>query len=193
MFKQFSLLSASVEQNLQVQNFGVGILKKITSLIPILGLALFLLGIIVAVFSVRNKGSRRWGIKLAVSEVVITYFLYVGLTLVCDILLNHCAVEYTSRPEQTTVSEEVYYDVMDELKDGEQDFLFFKDGWTEKMAKAGRKTYLDVAFTFAFVSISCGALLFFITKRNAAIRRLAIAGMCVVIPAALFIGYRFLL
>jgi len=175
-----------------IQNIGANGLRQIIGLIPFIGVVLFLIGVAVAVFSVRNKGNRRWGLKLAISEAIITYLLFIAFTLVYDIAYKRYPVRYTSRPKQETIYENAYYNAVDELKEEGRGFLFFERGWMKKSVVAGRKMYTSVAPWLAFVSFSSGVLLFILTKRDVAIRRLAVAGMCVVVPVALMVGYRFL-
>lgn len=175
-----------------VRKGGLDILRQVIGFLPLVGVTLFLFGVVVAVFSVRNKGNKRWGIKLAVTEVLIVYLLYIGFTLAYDFLYKRYPVKMTSRPEQTNVYEDVYYGAVEELREKGQNFLLFEHGWLGKATVAGRKAYTDVALLFAFVSFSSGILLFVLTKRDLAIRRLALVGMCVVVPAALIIGYRYL-
>ena len=167
-------------------------LKQIIKVVPYVGVVLFIVGILVAVFSTRNKGNRRWGLKLAISETIITYILYIALTLVYDFAYNDGPVRLSSRPEQEAFYEKAYYDTVDGMKEEGQSFLFLGEDWLEGAAVASRRMYVSIVGALVFVSISAGVLLLIVTKRDKAIRRFAFAGMCIATPVTLVIGYLFL-
>lgn len=167
-------------------------LGKAVSAVPYAGIIAFLVGIFIAVFSTRNKGNRRYGLKLAVAAVVISYILYVALTLIGDYICHDGPVRFASRPERESFYEKAYYDTVEELGKENQGFLFLGKGWISDMLAACRKVYISIADLLVYVSISTGVLLLFITKRDKAIRRFALGGLCIVSPVTLMAGYLFL-
>lgn len=168
------------------------ILEQGIKVIPFVGVILFLIGVGVAVFSTRNKGNRRWGIKLAVTQTVISYILYIAMILAYDFAFHDGVVGFVSWPEQMSFYEKVYYDTIIGLENDGQRFLFLEEDWSGSVTIAARRMYESIVGLLVFVSIGVGCLLFVVTKRERAIRRFALAGMCIAIPAALVVGYQFL-
>ena len=160
--------------------------------LPYVGVVLFVIGIFVAIFSTRNKGNRRWGLKLAISEAIIVFLLYVGLILVYDFVYHDGVIQFASRPEQVDFYEKVYYDTVDRMKAEGQSFLFLGNDWINGVASAGRSVYMSVVALLVFVSICIGLVLRLVTKRDKSIRRFALAGLCIVSPLTLIVGAIFL-
>lgn len=167
-------------------------LRQMIRIVPYVGVILFLVGVFLAVFSTRNKGNRRFGIKMAVTEAIIVYVVYIGLILMYDFAYNKGVIQFASQPINAERYEKVYFDVLQSLKNDGESFLFLGADWISGLAVAGRRMYVSVVELLMYVSVSAGILVFFVTKRDKPIRRFAIAGMCIVIPVALFVGYRFL-
>lgn len=168
------------------------ILWRTINFLPYVGVVLFVIGIFVAIFSTRNKGNRRWGLKLAITEAIIVFMLYIGLMLVYDFVYNEGVVQFTSRPAQQNFYEKTYFDTVERMKVEGQSFLFLGKDWIEGIATAGRSMYMSIFILLMFVSISVGIILLLVTKRDAAIRRFALAGLCIASPLTLIVGAIFL-
>ncbi len=175
-----------------VRNFTSDMLWQVIQFLPYVGVVLFVIGIFVAIFSTRNKGNRRWGLKLAITEAIIVFLLYIALILVYDFVCNEGTVQFTSRPAQENFYEKTYFDTVDRMKAEGQSFLFLGEDWIGGIASAGRSMYMSIFILLIFVSVSIGALLLLITKRDAAIRRFALAGLCIASPLTLIVGAVFL-
>jgi len=169
----------------------VAALRQIIKVVPYVGVVLFVVGIFVAIFSTRNKGHRRWGLKMAISEAIIMYVLYIALILTHDYVCLDKTVQFSSQPAQMDFYEKTYYDAMAGIIADGQSFLFLSNDWVNGVAVAGRGMYVSIVGLLVFASISIGALLVLITKRERAIRRFALAGLCIVSPITLEIGYLF--
>lgn len=176
----------------QIGNLGLAGVRKVIQLIPFIGVGLFLVGIVVAVFSTRNKGNKRWGLKLAITEVILTYVLYVVIILIYDFALRRYPVMETKRPAEQSVYDKIYYDVIDEMKADQEEFILLKKGWTNKAIVAGRRVVSSVAVVLIFSSLSVGVLLLIVTRTDRATRRFALAGMCIVLPVTLIVVYQYL-
>lgn len=174
------------------RNFTSDMLLQMIIFLPYVGVVLFVIGIFVAIFSTRNKGNRRWGLKLAITESIIVFLLYVVLVLVYDYVCYGRIVQFTSRPEQLDFFEKTYYDTVDRMKVEGQSFIFLGNDWINGVASAGRSVYMSVVALLVFASISIGIVLRFVTKRDKAIRRFALAGLCIASPLALVVGAIFL-
>ncbi len=168
------------------------ILWRTINYLPYVGVVLFVIGIFVAIFSTRNKGNRRWGLKLAITEAIIVFMLYIGLMLVYDFVYNEGVVQFTSRPAQQNFYEKTYFDTVERMKVEGQSFLFLGKDWIDGVASAGRSMYMSIFILLMFVSISVGVILLLVTKRDAAIRRFALAGLCIASPLTLIVGAVFL-
>lgn len=176
----------------QAKNLTLSALAQMIRIVPYIGIVLFLVGIFLAVFSTRNKGNRRMGIKMAVTEAVIVYVVYIALVLTYDLAYGNGIVQFASRPIQADRYEEVYFNVLQDLKNDGESFLFLGADWISSLAVAGRRMYVSVVWLLIYACVSAGLLIFFVTKRDKAIRRFAVVGLCIILPTALFIGYQFL-
>lgn len=177
-----------------VRNFISDILWLVITFLPYVGVTLFLVGIFVAIFSIRNKGNRRWGLKLAITMTVLTFLLYIVLILAYDFVCNAGTVQFTSRPgqEKENFCEKIYFDTVEKMKVEGQSFLFLGKDWISGMASAGRSVYMSIFILLIFVSVSVGMILLLVTKRDVAIRRFALAGLCIASPLTLIVGAIFL-
>lgn len=176
----------------QAEDVGYVVLEKGIQILPYIGVVLCVFGVFVAVFSIRNKGNRRWGIKLAVTVVIVVYFLYISMLLLYDFVVHMGVIGLLERPEQPSVYENIYYNVLDRLRIDGQQFVLFEEGWQDDFVISVRQMYADIVGLLSFVSIGIGSLLLVVNKREKGFRRFAFAGMCVVIPATLMVGYQFL-
>lgn len=173
-------------------NFTAKIVWQMITFLPYVGVVLFVVGIFIAIFSTRNKGNRRWGLKMAIMEAVIVFIMYIALILVYDYVCLDRTVQLSSRPEQQDFYEKTYYDTVDRMKVEGQSFLFLGRDWINGVASAGRSTYMSVVALLIYASISIGVLLLLITKMDKSIRRFALAGLCIASPLTLIVGAIFL-
>ena len=183
------VLQETTEQSQRILDVAV---QKGIVFLPYLGIVLFILGIVVAVFSTKNKGWRRWGVRFAVIEAVIIFLLYTALVLANDYYIAFKPIGYATRSEEPDRYELIYHDTVEELKENNQDFLLLKPGSLLSAADIGRALYVQYAGFFAFVCVSVGLLFVILTKRDRIFARWAFGGMCIVIPVVLFVGYQYL-
>lgn len=176
----------------QAREITIVMLEKAIKIIPYIGVILFVLGIFVAVFSTRNKGNRRWGVKAAVTEAIIAYFLYISMILIYDFMYHDWNIGLLGRPENVSFYGNIYYNTLERLRMDGQRYVFLEKGWQDGFVDAGRRMYMSVVWLLSFASIGVGILLLVVTKREKGFRRFAFAGMCIAIPAALMVGYQFL-
>lgn len=180
------------EGEVKVKDIERTILEKLIRFLPYIGVILFVIGIFVAVFSIRNKGNRRWGIKLAVTEAIIVYFLYISMTFAYDFFFQKNVIGLLERPGTLSVYGRIYYNTLERLYMEGQQFVFLGEGWQDDFVNAIRRMYMSIVGLLSFASIGIGVLLLVVNKREKGFRRFAFAGMCIAIPAALIVGYQFL-
>lgn len=169
-----------------------GFLLKLREIMPYLGIALFVLGIVLFVFSTKNKGMKRFGIRMAIIEAVVTFGIYITVSLVYDHQCTDIAFGIEEKGEVVGRYEAVYYENLVALQDAGQNFVLMQDKWHHDAATAGRKYYMSAVPLFVFVSIGVGILFFLITKRDKTFRWWSIVGMCIILPAVLTIGYQYI-
>lgn len=192
----FFLLSGTItgiadfenENNVALAN----VLEKVIPVIPYVGVALTLLGIVVAVFSVRNKNNRRWGIRVAIIFSILSFLFYVALSVVHDMycLGLDSGIRYSDTKEFYSV---VYESAIERMIDNDLHFLLFTDEWYLDAFRSLQNLYLRTAFYYALVSFQVGFVLFIVAKRDRSLKRWSLLGLCFIIPLALFIGYQYIL
>ena len=167
------------------------VFEKIIYYIPFIGIGIFIFGACIAIFSIVNKGNRRWGVRMAVVTSIALFFTYIGIIVVYDTYVIGKKPEIVVRPELSGLDHygEVYFNVLEELLELEK-----KVGLADKMLSRNIPEllvnfYKESAFDIGIVVFGLGFLLAVIVKKNVPLKKWARIILCVVMPIILYAGH----
>ena len=173
----------------QIINGSTAIFNEVLYYLPYVGIGFFVLGAFIAMFSIKNKSNRRWGIRMAIVTSIVMFLAYVFIIVLYDYNFKGLRGEEILRPENLDHYGELYFDVYEEVLDVER-----AAGIAEKVLSRnvfGILTYFYVE-SASYVGIAVfglGLLLFSISKKNGIVRKWAGVCLCFVVPLILYIGY----
>lgn len=173
------------------------IYESFAGMMPYIGGVGFTVGVLVAVFAIRNKSWRRWGVRVAVIFSMGAFVLYIALALMHDLYSLGLDASIAEEPAEMDIYEAIYYQSLERLESEGLHFIYGCDSedaaWYERGMDASRSLYGSIYVSLAFVSVQIGLLLAFISKGDRALRAWSAIGLCVVVPAALIIGQHYIL
>lgn len=165
------------------------ILNKILFYLPYIGIGFFILGASIAMFSVKNKANRRWGIRMAVVTSVAMFFAYILLVMLYDYSFKGLKAEEMVRPENLDYYGELYFDVYEDILDVERVAGIADKTLSKNIIAVLMFFYVESAPHVGIAVFGLGILLSIISKRNVVIKKWAGVGLCVVVPLILYLGY----
>ena len=157
--------------------------------IPVVGYIGLLVGILISVFSRKNKGARRWGVRIMILLPVIMFVAYLVVAILYDRLLRKAGV-VVSVTERQDFLRNVYVYVA-----ANREPLFRITGLDTFKTLVGDAVrnivnmYKATAFDFILVSISMGILVTLVSKRYREVRLWAMVCLCFVLPVVLGVCY----
>lgn len=173
------------------------IYESFAQMMPYIGGAGFTVGVLVAVFAIRNKSWRRWGVRVATIFSIGAFVAYVALALMHDLYSLGLDASIAEKPAEMDAYEAIYYQSLERLESEGLHFVYGCDSedvaWYKRGMDASRSLYGSIYLPVAFVSVQIGLLFAFISKGDRALRAWSAIGLCIVVPAALIIGQHYIL
>ncbi len=167
-------------------------LRNIIRWIPVVGAALFVLGVLVAVLSSKSNEWRKWGIRVAAIESIIAFVIYLVACISYD--------KYYHVDGVTNPASQYYVDRYQELI---ANVRGISDVYTAARAegKGAIVSFLQL-FSYFFktaviplvvICIGSGLMVCLMAQGKKNVQRWAIVGLCVVAPIAIIVGARYII
>lgn len=157
--------------------------------IPIVGYIGFLVGLLFFVFSRKNKGARRWGVRIMILLPVLMFAMYLVVAIMYDRLLAKAGV-VVSVTERQDFLRNVYVSVAANRAP------LFRITGLETVKNLVSDAVLNIvdmykatAFDFILVSIMMGIIVTMVSKRYKEVRLWAMVCLCCVLPAVFGVCY----
>lgn len=157
--------------------------------IPIVGYVGVLIGLFIFVFSRKNKGARRWGVRLMILVPTFMFVAYLVVAILYDRLLRKAGV-VISVTERQDFLKDVYVYVA-----SNREPLFRITGLDaiknifSNAVQNIVEMYKATAFDFILVSVSMGIIVTLVSKRYKEVRLWATVCLCGVLPVILGVCY----
>jgi len=172
-----------------VLDSSASVFEKILFYMPYVGIGFFVLGAFIALLSIKNKANRRWGIRMAVVVPLVTFFIYIIITLIYDHYFRGVKVEELVRPEQLDYYGRIYFDVYEEVLNLEKLAGIADKMLTKNVLNILVHFYAENAMHVGIAVFGLGLLLCVLSRRNGVIRRWAGVCLCIIVPLILYLGY----
>ena len=172
------------------------IFEALARIMPYIGVAGLIVGAVIAVLSIRNKGWRRWGVRVAAILSTGAFLFYICLCLVHDLYSLKLTAAIAEMPADMDSYNMTYYQTLERLDDDALHFVFGAGAgdtvWYRLAGNASKVLYNNIYYSLAFVSVQMGLLFALISKGDRALRTWSVFGLCIIIPAALLIGQHYI-
>ena len=169
---------------------GAGVLfTALLRYIPVVGYIGLLVGLIISVFSRKNKGARRWGVRIMILLPVLMFVAYLVVAIMYDRLLLKAGVVVSVTDRQDFLRNVYVYVAAN------REPLFRITGLDtfKTLVRDAVQNIVDMykatAFDFILVSISMGIIVTLVSKRYREVRLWAMVCLCCVLPAVLGVCY----
>jgi len=161
---------------------------RILYYLPYIGIGFFVIGAFIALFSIKNKANRRWGIRMAIVVSVVMFFAYILITLIYEYNFRGMKAEELVKPEQLDYYGELYFAVYEKVLRVEQIVGIADKVLSKNIPAILVCFYAENAEHVGISVFGLGLLLWILSKRNKVNRRWAVC-LCFIVPLILYIGY----
>lgn len=184
-----NLMDADEDTIDQIISGSTAIFNEVLYYLPYVGIGFFVLGAFIAMFSIKNKSNRRWGIRMAVVTSIVMFLGYIFIIVMYDYNFRGLRAEEIIRPEYLDYYGELYFDVYEEVLSVERAAGIADKVLSRNLFGILIYFYAESASYVGIAVFGLGLLLFLISKKNGIVRKWAGVCLCFVVPLILYIGY----
>ncbi len=159
----------------------------------VIGIILVLICIIIAVFSRKNKRSRRRALIASFYIPIVCFTLYIGGFIYCDVFLDGNLYKATDdimirAMKIQTMTDTAYTNMYKNSMDNFTKYGACNNGVSFNVRSISGALFMSVGIPLALTSIFFGLIIRCVTVRDVALKRWAAAGLLVIIPVSIIIG-----
>lgn len=170
-----------------INDTGEKVLSTCLKYIPVFGIGVFVLGMIIAMFSIKNNSNRRWGLRMGIISSLVLYLIYVLLAVLYDYVYKDAPLQELVRPENLDFYGSVYFDTVERILHLQQMAGFAQETLSKNVFAVLTDFYLNSAVDISVAVVVLCLILSALSRGNPPLRRWARV-LCVIVPVLLYFG-----